>query len=126
MKLIPLKLGIALGSAFGILFFICNVLLPVVSNEVTLQLMKIIFHEMDFNSLMIDNSFHFLHLVCGIGILFVVGGLTGYLTAIIYNAACKQKVIIELKEKETQRCMGGVVDTGCRTSVRKKHKSIKA
>ena len=95
MKIVPLKFGIALGSAFGILFFISNVLLSLVSNEITLQLMKIIFHEMDFKPLMIDNSFHILHLVCGIGILFVVGGLTGYLTAIIYNAASKQKIIIQ-------------------------------
>lgn len=106
MKLIPKKSSIALGSAFGISFLLCNIILSLLSKDAVAWLLKIFFHEMDFTPLIADNSFHFMHLLCGILILFFVGALIGLFTAIIYNSIFKVKVVTKhvpvFVERETE------------------------
>ncbi|HLG34910.1 MAG TPA: DUF5676 family membrane protein [Bacteroidia bacterium] len=95
MKLIPLKFAMAVGLAFSSMFFICNLFFSLAGNEASAWVMNVIFHEMDFKPLMMNSSFHLAHLFCGIGICFIAGGITGFITAITYNSISKRKIMEE-------------------------------
>ena len=91
MKISPAKFGLALGLAFGISFLICNIILVIGGNKLSLSVVNTLFHDMDFNQLMVDNGFDFGKLVFGMLILFLTGLFIGYVTAAMYNAFSKME-----------------------------------
>jgi hypothetical protein len=90
MKLLPFKLGIALGIAFSIGFLVCNIVFLIGGHGFSLSVMNQIFHETDFKPLMTNEGFSLGKLLCGMGILFLAGTFIGWVTAFIYNLGKKQ------------------------------------
>jgi hypothetical protein len=90
MKLLPFKLGIALGIAFSIGFLVCNIIFLIGGHGFSLSVMNQIFHETDFKPLMTNEGFSFGKLLCGMGILFLAGAFIGWVTAFIYNLGKKR------------------------------------
>ena len=93
MKIIPLKFGFGLGIALSISFLLCNIIFTLGGKNFSLTILNTLFHDVDFGSIMIESSFNFVKLMCGMLLLFIEGMFTGYLAAIIYNAMNKRKSI---------------------------------
>lgn len=91
MKITPSKFALALGIALSTSFLICNIFFAIGGKDFSLNIVNIIFHNMDFKPLMIGSGFNIGKLILGMIILFLEGLFTGYITASIYNALNKSK-----------------------------------
>lgn len=91
MKISPAKFGLALGLSLGTSFLICNIILVIGGNKLSLNVVNTLFHDMDFNQLMVDNGFNFGKLIYGMLILFLTGLFVGCITASMYNAFSKME-----------------------------------
>ena len=89
MKITSSKFALALGIAFSISFLICNIILAIGGKDFSLNMFNLLFHDMDFKPLMIDNGFNIGKLVGGVIILFITGLFSGYVTTSVYNALHK-------------------------------------
>lgn len=91
MRIIPSKLALALGIAFSISFFFCNIIFAIGGKDFSLGIINTLFHDMDFKPLITNEVFNIGKLICGMLILFIEGFFTGYVTAFIYNVLNKNK-----------------------------------
>jgi len=91
MKLASSKFGLAVGIALSISFLLCNIILSIGGKDFSLDIANTIFHNVDFKPLMVESSFNFWKLICGMLILFLEGFFLGYVTGIIYNALNKKQ-----------------------------------
>lgn len=89
MKITSSKFALALGIALSFSFLICNIILAIGGKDFSLNMFNILFHDMDFKSLMIGSGFNIGKLIGGMIILFFTGLFSGYITASIYNALHK-------------------------------------
>ncbi len=89
MKITSSKFAFALGIVFSFSFLICNIILAIDGNDCRLNILNILFHDMDFKHLMIESGINIGKLISGVIILFLTGSLTGYIPASIYNALNK-------------------------------------
>lgn len=90
MKLSSTKFGFALGLALSIAFLICNLVFAIVGKDFSLNIVNTLFHNMDFSSLMVSNTFNIGKLICGMLVVFIEGLLIGYMTSAIYNIMSKE------------------------------------
>lgn len=85
MKIAPSNFGLALGIGLSILFLLYYIILAIGGKDFSLNVLNLLFHDMNFKPLMIDSSFNIGKLLGAMLLLFLTGLFTGYITVIIYN-----------------------------------------
>ena len=93
MKIAPSKFGLALGIGLSILFLLCYIILAIGGKDFSLNMLNLLFHDMNFKPLMIDSGFNIGKLLGAMLLLFLTGLFTGYITAAIYNKINKNKQV---------------------------------
>lgn len=95
MRLIPLKIAVAVGIAMSSLFLFCNLFFSLAGDNALVWVMNVLYYDMNFKPLLGTGGFNFGHIFCGIGLCFITGFLIGFIAAATYNAMSKRELMEE-------------------------------
>ncbi len=85
----PIRLGLAFGSTFALLYLGCVLIIMTVSKETAIAFFNSLFHGIDVTSI-IRTKMPVYEMVMGIIETFIIGWLTGATIASIYNIGSKK------------------------------------